>query len=285
MCFFPMNDDLDGLLDRIRQNTERRTANANQAADEDPLHNISDNTVTKSNALSRAYYRFGLVEKRIMEALISKLHPLRTDNQLDLIELTAQEYSKAFNVPRQIAYRDMRNATQSLMRTVIRTEEHNGVSEITEFTVMSVAKYQEKEGLIRCAFNPYIVPHLVGLREKFSSYPLKQAADFRSSYTWRFYELLASWAQPKNKTGGRFAGWIDKQSVDELREMLGVPQSYSWSKFDTQVLQVAANELREKSGIVLNFERIKTVRRITHLNIRFIEENQISMDFIPKQSC
>ena len=263
-----MNDDLTGLLARIRQNTERRTVNNNQAADEDPLHDIADNTVTKSNALSRAYYRFGLVEKRIMEALISKLHPLRTDNQLDLIELTAQEYSKAFSVSTQAAYRDMRNATQSLIRTVIRTEEHHGVNEITEFTVMSVAKYREKEGLIRCAFNPYIVPHLIGLRKKFSSYPLKQAVDFKSSYTWRFYELLASWAQPKNKTGGRFAGWIDRQSVDELREMLGVPQSYSWNKFDTQVLQVAASELKEKSGIALTFERIKTVTvSYTHLTL------------------
>lgn len=278
-----MNDELTGLLDRIRQNTEQKTANANQTADEDPLYDIAENTVTKSNALSRAYYRFGLVEKRIMEALISKIHPLRTDNHLNLIELTAQEYSKAFSVSTQAAYRDMKNATQSLMRTVIRTEEHNGVSEITEFTVMSVAKYREKEGLIRCAFNPYIVPHLIGLRKKFSSYPLKHAVDFRSSYTWRFYELLASWAQPKNKTGGRFAGWIDQQPVDELREMLGVPKSYSWSKFDTQVLQVAANELKEKSGIIVNFDRIKTVRRITHLNIRFIEGEQIPMRLVPQQ--
>ncbi len=272
-----MSKNLDALLASIRQNTERKTKNVNKLAATDPLHDLTENTVTKSNALSRAYYRFGLVEKRIMEGLISKLHPLRSDNTPNLIELTAAEYSKAFGVSSQAAYRDMRNATQSLMRTVIRTEENNGVSEVTEFTVMSVAKYRESEGLIRCAFNPYIVPHLIGLREKFSSYPLKKSVNFKSSYTWRFYELLASWAQPKNKTGGRFAGWIDRQPVDELREMLGVPKSYTWSKFDTQVLQVAASELKEKSGIVLSFDRIKTVRKITHLNIKFIEDDQLQM--------
>lgn len=272
-----MSRSLDAVLAGIRQNTERQTKNINRSADTNPLHDLTGNTVTKSNALSRAYYRFGLVEKRIMEALISKLHPLRKDNTPHLIELTALEYSKAFGVSSQAAYRDMKHATQSLIRTVIRTEDNNDVSEITEFTVMSVAKYREKEGLIRCAFNPYIIPHLIGLREKFSSYPLKQTVDFKSSYTWRVYELLVSWAQPKTNTGGRFAGWIDRQPVDDLREMLGVPKSYTWSKFDSQVLQVAATELKEKSGIVLSFERIKTVRKITHLNIRFIEDEQTSL--------
>lgn len=268
----------DDQLARIKTAIEGKNKNPNKAAEEDVLRSIEGNSVTKSHALSRAYYRFSLVEKRIMEALISKLHPQRFDNNTQLLELKATEYSKAFNVSTQAAYRDIEKAAQSLMRTVIRTEAGEQHGEITEFTVMSVAKYREKEGVIRCAFNPYITPHLIGMRAKFSSYPLKNAVDFKSSYTWRLYEILVSWAQPKSKTQGRFVGWIKNQSVDELRDMLGVPKSYTWGMFNKQCLIVAISELKEKSQIEVRVERVKTSRKITHLNIDFMEDEQITIN-------
>ena len=270
-------EEMLSSLVRAQENHQKKTENINQLAEKEGSRDIADNNVTKSHALSRAYYRFSLVEKRIMEGLISKLHPLRADNNTSLIELQASEYAKAFSVSKEAAYRDLQRAAFSLMRTVIRAEENNGVSEIVEFTLMTQARYRKTEGLIKCKFNPDILPHLLGLREKFSSYPLKKVVDFQSSYTWRFYEILVSWARPKNQTNGRFAGWIKKQSVDELREMLGVPESYKWNMFETRVLQVATQELKEKSEIIVFIEKIKTSRKITHLNIKFIEGDQIPL--------
>lgn len=261
-------------LERARLNVEARTSNSNKQADDSLLHDVAGNTITKSHALNRAYYRFGLVEKRCMEALISKLHPLRNDNDLQELELSALEYSKAFNVSEKLAYRDIASAVGALMHRVISADRPNGKKGKYEMTVMSFAEYKDDEGKISCAFNNRIVPHLIGLREKFSSYPLKTAVNFSSSYTWRFYEVLVSWAQPKKKTGGCFMGWIDRQSVDELREMLGVPKSYKWSDFETRVLNVAQTELKEKANIFVSFQRLKTSRRITHLNIKFIENEQ-----------
>lgn len=83
-----------------------------------------------------------------------------------------------------------------------------------------------------------------------------------------------SCAQPKQQTDGRFMGWIDHQNVDEMREMLGVPASYRWADFQKQVLDVAKSELLEKANIHLDIQRIKTSRKITHLNIKFIENEQ-----------
>ncbi len=267
-------DQMMRLLDRARLNTEARSINPNQEASDNPLHDVCDNTITKSHALNRAYYRFGLVEKRCMEALISKLHPLRNDNDLQEIELSALEYAKAFNVSEKIAYRDIATAVEALMHRVIRADRPKGKKGKYEMTVMSFAEYKDDEGKIACAFNNRIVPHLIGLREKFSSYPLKKAVDFQSSYTWRFYEILVSWAQPKSKTAGAFMGWIDRQSVEELREMLGVPKSYKWNMFETRVLNVVQTELRIKANVYITFERVKTSRKITHLNIKFIEGDQ-----------
>ncbi|MGB0849424.1 MAG: replication initiation protein [Thiolinea sp.] len=269
--------ELLAILQRAQGNTQKKSKNPNQSADDDPLHNLIDNAVTKSNALARAYYRFSLVEKRVMEALISKLHPMRTDNQLQDLELTAGDYLKAFPDAGHHAYGHLAKAGHQLGRKTITTRPETNTGEYDDYPLMAHVKYKPKEGKILYTFNPKIVPHLIGLREKFSSYPLKQAVNFKSSYTWRFYEILVSWAQPKNKIQGRFAGWIKAHPVDELRDMLGVPESYKWSDFQRQVLDVVVAELREKARVVVFIERVKTSRKITHLNINFIEDEQIPM--------
>lgn len=263
-------DQILASIERARRNQEAKTTNVNSLANADPLHDLVDNTITKSHALSRAYYRFGLVEKRCMEALISKLHPLRSDNLQD-IELWATEYAKTFPDVGKHAYEQLTTAVDALLnRVIILPEKHGRVRKVT---LTAQAVYEEKAGKITVTFNPLIVPHLIGLRAKFSSYPLKKAVDFTSSYTWRFYELLVSWAQPKQETNGVFMGWIDKQSVDELREMMGVPASYRWDNFQKQVLDVVVPELKEKVQVTVFIERIKTSRKITHLNIKFVEND------------
>ena len=269
-------NDVEAQLARIKANIEARTRNGNNEAQADPLYDLADNSVTKSHALSRAYYRLSITEKRCMEALISKLHPLRGDNDTDL-ELTALECAKAYNVPTNVAYRDISGAVDALMHRVITADRPHGKPGKIQLSVMDSAEYKNDEGKIVCSFGKKITPHLLGLREKFSSYPLKKTVNFQSSYTWRFYEILVSWAKDKKETGGKFAGWISKQPIDELREMLGVPDSYKWDNFQKQVLDIAIPELREKAKIAVFIERVKTSRRITHLNISFIEDEQIEM--------
>lgn len=267
--------DIDRMLREIaatRAINQKKTKNTNVLAEADPLHDIADNTITKSHALSRAYYRFGLVEKRCMESLISKLNPMRSDNDIQHIELSANEYKKAFPDANTHAYSHLVSAVDALMNRVIVIPVNE--DKVIKMTLTVQAVYEKSKGLITIAFNPLIVPHLLGLRKKFSSYPLRKAVNFSSSYTWRFYEVLVSWAQPKAKTNGRFMGWIDRQSVDELREMLGVPKGYKWTNFQAQVLNVVEKELREKANILISFERVKTSRKITHLNIKFAEDDQ-----------
>lgn len=264
---------MEATLARIKANIEQKTKNTNIAANAGPRHELVENSVTKSNALCRAYYRFGLVEKRCMEAMISKLNPLRKDN-IQEIELRATDYAKAFGVDERIAYRDIANAAHELMRHVISVGDEDSKGR-TEFTLMSKARYRESEGRIVCMFNPLIVPHLMGLYRDFAKYPLKDASNFSSSYTWRFYELLVSWAQDKKKTDGVFVGWITV-GVDEFRQMMGMPDSYQWVHVNA-TLEKVTTELKEKAHLSVKITTQKTSRKITHLKIDFIEDEQIPM--------
>lgn len=263
-----MPTSIDAQLARIQSRLEKKVANRNK--EELGKRDIVDNTITKSHALSRAYYRFSIVEKRIMEALISRLHPMRSDNDLQDITLTVADYSKAYGTDSSNSYNDLVRAADGLVSKVIKTLQDE---QVVKNPLMVEARYKESEGRIVCTLNPKIVPHLIGLREKFSSYPLIKAVDFKSSYTWRMYEILVSWAQPKADTGGIFCGWFEVETA-ELREMLGVPESYNYGRFRKSVLEHATTELFQKSNIQLKLEPKKTSRKITSYKVTFIENDQ-----------
>jgi plasmid replication initiation protein len=233
---------------------------------------LERNSVTKSNVLARAYYRFNLVEKRVMEALISQINP-KFDSVVDLQKLTlrAVDYARIYNVPPKIAYRDLEAAVSALMHRVFSVK---GAKGREEFTLMSNAQYLDGQGAITCSFNSYIVKHLIDLRAKFTKYPLKTTASFKSSYSWRFYELLVSWAKDPKFTDGLFAGWCSV-GVDELREMLGVPPSYQWINFKNQVIDVAKKELESNLGILVELKYLKTGRKITSIKIIFSEKETL----------
>ncbi len=267
-----MATSLDAKIAAIQKKIEskkrkEKAVNINKGL---PRRDIADNTVTKSNALSRAYYRFSIVEKRIMEALISRLHPMRPDNELQHITLTAVDYAAVYNVALNHAYGDLSRAADGLMGKILITKEPPYA---VKTTLMIQAKYHENNGHIVCTLNPLIAPHLLGMREKFSSYPLNKAFDFKSTYTWRFYELLVSWAQPKGDTGGLFCGWFEVET-DELRKMLGVPESYRYGMFKKTVLDKVTSELSQKANIALKLEPRKTSRRITSYKVTFAENEQ-----------
>lgn len=266
--------DLKNVMARLQAKIEANARAENEAIKADERHELADNVVTKSNALSRAYYRFNIVEKRCMESLISQLDSRIADQeQLQYLELKAVDYAKAFGVDQKHAYEHLESSVNRLMKHVITIYETN----IKQYTLMSYAEYDKGSGIIKASINPLIAKHLIGLRAKFSSYPLKDAVEFKSSYTWRFYELMVSWAQDKSLTNGLLAGWFTV-SVDELREMMGVPKSLNFGMFRERVIERSQKELLETANIYLNAEYIKRSRKITHIKFEFLEDEQIRLD-------
>lgn len=225
------------------------------------------NSVTKSNSLARAYYRFNLVEKRIMESLISQLNPiLSEEKQLQNLELKAIDYADIFEVSENHAYEHLKNSMQNLVKKVFSFSDD---CQKIEFTLMSYAKYIEKEGKIICSFNPYIIHHLIGIRKNFTRYPLVNAVKFKSSYTWRLYEILVSWAKDTKKTQGRIEGWVTLKTKD-FREMLGVPESYQWGHFQSQIIDIARKELLALLSIEIKIEIVsKKGKKIHSIKITF----------------
>jgi len=265
---------LESMVAKFKANAE--AAEKKKQAQACTEGDVTQNQVTKSNQLARAYYRFTLNEKRIMEAAISKLDS-RWETIPPKVTVTAEEFSKAYGVSLNHAYGHIQDAVTSLMRKVITVKEDPNSDSYAEYTLMSYAHYEAGSGCVEFRVNDLIAHHLIGLRGKYhTSYKLLESAVISSSYTWRFFELLISWAKPKDITGGILAGWLTIE-VEELKKMLGAPQQYKWSKFNERVLKVAVKDLSEQANLAIKIETQRKGRSIHKLHIEFAEEEQLEL--------
>jgi len=265
-------DKLKQMMAKIEARSKNQKNEENRLNETQKGRDLSTNSVSKSNALARSYYRFNLVEKRVMETLISQLNPVSKDTfQLQKLELKAIDYAKTFGISNKHAYEQIESAVSGLMGRVFSVPIKDGRE---EFTLMSNAQYLSGDGKITCSFNLYITNHLVGLRQQFTKYPLKLAANFKSSYTWRIYELIVSWAKDTKLTDGLLAGWCTVE-MNDFRSMLGIPKSYQWCHVQAQVLDIAISELKESLKIAIQIEKIKTGKKITHIKFIFAQLESI----------
>lgn len=257
----PLNEIVESLGHAIR---------SKQDAKNQPntfIDTIENNQVTKSNALARACYRYSLVEKRVIETLISRINPLSRDiKQLKDIELNAIEYASMFDLGVDLAYKQLSEAVDGLLSKTITIKQETYTH---KFPLMSEARYIEREGRITCSFNTHSICHLIGLREAFTTYPLCSAREFSSAYSWRLYELIMSWSKnERDGKGKKDSGWF-AIGVEDLRDAMGVPISYKWSHFQDQILETAIKEIKQHAGIIVSITRKKSGRKISELKIEF----------------
>lgn len=262
------NFGLGAIGEKIARQALQATTDHHESVANDVRHELIENTVTKSNFLARSSYEFSLVDKRVMEMMISKLNPIGMElNIYRTVEITlhASEYAKATNVPQSHAYRDLKNSVKALLHTVITTEENK--HQVMR-PLMFSAKYKESEGYIIASFHPEFLPHLIGLREQFTKYALSDVLKFKSEYTWRIYEMCMSTRGSKNAVFGI--------SVDDFRERLAIPESYIWSRI-REVIEKAQLEIKTKTSYELDVAFKKTSRKITWLEFTISKKSQTEL--------
>jgi plasmid replication initiation protein len=256
------------LAERVQQNMSEAGQTAQDEIQADPRNGITENTVTKSNALARAKYSFSLAEKRTMEMLISKINPLGMQfNQYGTVDLTlyATEYAEATNTPATHAYRDLRLAIKSLGVKVITVTE--GEYEVDR-PLLFKAKYHAKQGHVIASFHPEFMPHLLHLAKEFTKYPLLEALKFRSEYTWRLFELLMSVKAQKKP--------VLSLSVDDFREKMGIPDSYIWSRVQDVILN-SINEIETKTEFEVSLKKTKKGRAFAWLEFEIQQRKQAKL--------
>ena len=243
---------------------------------------LGDLWVNMSNALVRAAQGLTLAEKRVMAAAVAKMDSARGPVKfLDppKIRLSAAEFAETFAVDPTTAYEQLKEAGDHLFNRYIRVltpaktsgrgpkKAGAGKAMIEhKFRWVGSATYHSGEGWIELAFWHEVVPHLMMLRQQFTSYKLSQASALRSVYSWRLLELLSQF---------KSTGWL-RIDIEEFAHAMDAPASYKkdFKALRIRVVEPAVHELINKDGILIEWEPVRAGRKVTGLEFKFRSDPQ-----------
>ena len=221
------------------------------------LSEMANDLVVKSNRLNMAIQNLTLPELRIIQLAIVDAREtgngLSTDTPL---RIDAMRYAEAFETTRQNAYNRMKEAEETLFNRRFTFLDSEGKTVKSRW--IQRVRYLDDEGAIELAFTLDVVKgitRLDGAEEFFTQYLLSQTSNLNSVYSVRLYELLIQW-----KTAG-------KTPVFELslfRGQMGLKDGEykAMNDFKKRVLDLAVNEINEKTDLTVSYTQEKKGRLI-----------------------
>ena len=218
---------------------------------------MSDLMIRKAHPIIEAGYKLTIAEQRIILLSLAQLDN-RDADQANVI-LYVKDYAKHFGISEKLAYSELERASKRLYdRSIIL----KGENETTEFRwIESRTKYYKGEGRISFEFSRRVMPYLFELDKRlgFTQYELLSVSGFKSAYSIRLYELAIKLLGMKNQ----------KVEIDELRRILQLDDKYQeFEILKRDVINLACNEINEKSDLLLNIEPVKLGRKIVALEFQ-----------------
>ncbi|WP_347455839.1 replication initiation protein RepM [Acinetobacter thermotolerans] len=232
--------------------------------------------VVKSNKLVQALQTLTLGETRLIQLAI--VDARETGNGLSSgqpLELHASRYAKTFNVSPDAAYLALLEAEETLFKRQFTITNDDG--SLTKSRWIQDANYQRGEGKICVTLTRVVVEHVTkidGFEQYFTSYHLRQTANFKSVYAVRLYELLMQW---------KSVGATPVYELNKFRSQLGVGvNEYArMEAFKRRVLEVAIEQINEFSDITVAYQQQKQGRSISGFSFTF-KRKKVSNQFIEK---
>lgn len=224
---------------------------------------MSDLIVRKSHPIVEAGYKLTIAEQRIILLSLAKLDNRNAENSK--VTLYVKDYAQSFGLSETSAYSELERASKRLYdRSIIL----KGENETTEFRwIESRTRYHKGEGRISFEFSRRVMPYLFELDKRlgFTQYELLSVSGFKSAYSIRLYELAVKLLGMKNQ----------EVEIDEIRRILQLGDKYSEYRFlKRDVINVACNEINEKSDLLLNIEPVKLGRKIVALQFQIVKKTK-----------
>ena len=213
--------------------------------------------VVKSNQLNSAVQNLSLPELRIIQLAI--VDARETGKGLDTktpLRIDAMRYAQAFDTTRQNAYILMKQSEETLFNRRF-TYFDNEKKPIKSRWLQDV-RYLDDEGAIEVCFTRLVVEcitRLDGAEQFFTQYMLSQTANLNSVYSVRLYELLIQW-----KTAGKTP--VFELSLFRGQMGLNDDEYKIMGNFKLRVLDLAVNEINEKTDLTVSYTQEKKGRLI-----------------------
>lgn len=214
--------------------------------------------VVKTNQLNSAVQNLDFSELRIIQLAIIDARETGTGLSTDTpLRIDGLRYAEAFKTTRQNGYARMKEAEETLFNRRFSFIDTDG--RVVKSRWIQRVKYLDDEGAIELVFTMDVVEAITridGAEEFFTKYLLSQTANLNSVYSVRLYELLVQWKEAKK---------TPTFDLELFRGQLGLAENeYKlMSNFKKRVLELAVDEINEKTDLSVSYTQEKRGRRIT----------------------
>ena len=216
------------------------------------------NLVVKTNQLNSAVQNLSLPELRIIQLAI--VDARETGKGLDTktpLRIDAMRYAEAFDTTRQNAYILMKQSEETLFNR--RFTYFDREKKPIKSRWLQDVRYLDDEGAIEVCFTRLVVEcitRLDGAEQFFTQYMLSQTANLSSVYSVRLYELLIQWKTAVKTPVFELSLFRGQMGLndDEYKDM---------SNFKKRVLDLAINEINEKTDLTVSYTQEKRGRTIS----------------------
>jgi plasmid replication initiation protein len=206
--------------------------------------------IFQDNALTTARYEMTETEKNLLYMVVAQVK--REDPPTKMYQVSVKDMADIMG-SEELKFNSYRKATERLNSRVFKTTLPNG--NYFHGSFIASAEYKKGTGIVEIELSQKVRPFYVDLNERFTKIQLAAALSLNSAYAKRIYELLCMFKNMKDKTFRR--------SVVDLKTMLGIIDEKTgkdtypdWTKFKTNVLDVAGKEINGPTDITFIYKPI-----------------------------
>lgn len=210
--------------------------------------------VVKSNRIITAFQNLSLTEMCLIQLAI--VDARETEQGLGFnnpLSISAKRYAEVFDIQIDTAYKILAQAGKGLRARYFTFSDDTG-SKVETNWVQQV-RYVKSEGRIEVIFTVAVINEITRLGSHFTQYDLEFIAALNSVYSVRLYELIVKWLSAKQTD-------IFDYAILRGQLGIGINEYKNMGDFKKRVLDLAVNEINEKTNIKVKYENVKQGRKI-----------------------
>lgn len=236
---------------------------ARQKAEETKRH-----IVNKSNDLVRhkklKKIPLTLTEKKLINFAIAELTPeqLKGDTFPEQV-FDVKEFCDAIGVRERGYQKALRELTLNILSKPFEIIKPNFKGDVTlsQLNWFTVCEYNTNKSTITLQFHKDLGPHVLQLKNQYTTYRLEDTLQVKNIYTLDWYELFVSYSSMKNSL---------EMDMKEIREFLGVLKKYGR---DIDVIKACVRkpikEINDKTDMQVEMEEIIEKQKIVSVVFNF----------------
>lgn len=207
--------------------------------------------VRKSNDLiQNAMYSLTLSQQKLMLHIFAMIKP--SDTELPRYEMSIYEFLKLCGVDPHNGsmYKQVKKNIEDIANAKVQWIRLAGTQKITMFRWLSSATIDEGTGKIVLTLDQSLKPHLIQLKEFYTTMNITYTLPMKSQYSIKIYELCKSYQNlylEKEKKGEPLV-W----SIETLKKQVDCNAS-NWAHVRRTVLDKAKSEINGKTDILFDY--------------------------------